>query len=88
MGRVSEVPTWELWGMAQETWIYYLQSNGLHDEMIFFYTRGIEVIAANRRDIIGTHSMGEITQSPLRSKLYELDSTLAFYERRLKELEQ
>ncbi len=85
MSRVSETPTWELWGISQSAWLYQLQTTGRLQMMIDHYNGGINLMEAANRDLVGSHKYADLTKKDL-VLIGKRNSTIDFYRKRLAEL--
>jgi len=86
MGRVSDTPTWDMWGISRKTWLYHLHTTGQFDSMVKFYENGIAMMRATNKSLIGTHKYSTLIDLGLDQEIFKREKTIEFYEERLKEL--
>lgn len=88
MSRIESKPTWELWGMSKEFWIYHLKTTGKFKLLVEYYESGISMMEAMNRDTIGTNKYKDIVGTDIEKTMFKRQKTISFYRKRLSELKE
>ena len=81
MGRLSKIPTWKLWGISRESYLYYYNKMNTVD----YHKMGIYYMTRANKEFADTHKIAEI----LEHKIYMARiSTAKFYELRIDEAKE
>ena len=84
--RLKDVPTWVLWNVSKEVWLYHLQTTGKLQMLVDYYNNGIEMMLAANRDIVGNNQYRDIVNTELEVQMKQRDKTIRHYRDRLSEL--
>ena len=84
--RLKDVPTWVLWNVSKEVWLYHLQTTGKLQMLVDYYNNGIEMMLAANRDIVGNNQYRDIVNTELEVQMNQRDKTIRHYRDRLAEL--
>ncbi len=85
MSRVSSIPTYKLWNISEEMYLYTLQQSGTIQVLSEYYSMGIKLAMSATKDVMGTHKYSELTNEDLEL-IKQRESLVSFYEDRLIEL--
>ncbi len=83
--RVEDTPSWELWGISENQYLFLLQTSGQLATLVKYYEDGITMMGSANRDLIGANRYADLSKLEL-VLIGKRTKTIAFYEKRLKEL--
>ncbi len=86
MSRVEDTQTFELWNLSEEVYLYILSTEGILPSLVKYYEMGIQMMKAANRDLVGANRYVDLSKKDL-VLISKRNKTVAFYEKRLEEIE-